>query len=94
MTEEIVIDVPPAFAETAVIGARRWHQLHEEAARDPVAFWRAHGKRIDWITPYTQVRDVSYDSQRPAYSLVCRWQPEQASFNCLVPPPSRKPRRT
>src|ERR1700761_7592232 len=82
MTDEIVIDVPSAFAETAVIGPRRWQELQEEATRDPVAFWRAHGRRIDWITPYTQVRDVSYDPS----DLHIRWYANgslNASFNCL-----------
>jgi acetyl-CoA synthetase len=28
--------------------------------KDPDAFWREHGKRLDWIKPYTTVKNVSY----------------------------------
>src|ERR1700743_1801632 len=56
--------------------------MHEESVNDPLSFWRMHGKRIDWITPYTRVRDVSFDAK----DLHIRWYLDgslNASFNCL-----------
>ena len=82
MTENTIIDVPAHFAASALIDARKRKEMHDEAARDPLAFWRAHGKRLDWITPYTQVRDVSFDEK----DLHIRWYLDgtlNASFNCL-----------
>ncbi|MHB1205129.1 MAG: acetate--CoA ligase [Rhodospirillaceae bacterium] len=82
MTDQTVIDVPPNFAKSALINGPKWKELQEESAKDPLTFWRIHGKRIDWITPYTKVRDVSFDAK----DLHIRWYSDgtlNASFNCL-----------
>jgi acetyl-CoA synthetase len=82
MSDEVVIDVPPAFAQNAQINAQRYKELAEESAKDPLTFWRMSGKRLDWITPYTRVRDVSFDAK----DLHIRWYFDgtlNASHNCL-----------
>ncbi len=82
MTENTIIDVPAAFAASALIDARKWQEMREQSLSDPLSFWGAHGKRIDWITPYTNVRDVSFDAK----DLHIGWYLDgtlNASFNCL-----------
>ncbi|MBY0508584.1 MAG: acetate--CoA ligase [Rhodospirillaceae bacterium] len=82
MTDDTVIDVPAAFAKNAVITPQTYKEMVEESTKDPLTFWRAHGKRLDWITPYTRVRDVSFDAK----DLHIKWYPDgtlNASFNCL-----------
>jgi acetyl-CoA synthetase len=82
MTDDTVFDVPVNFAKSALIDSRKWKELHEESTKDPLSFWRVHGKRIDWIKPYTEVRDVSFDEN----DLHTRWYADgtlNASFNCL-----------
>ncbi|WP_308915612.1 acetate--CoA ligase [Jannaschia sp. LMIT008] len=37
-----------------------YDRMYAESIDDPVAFWAEHGKRIDWIEPYTQVKDTSF----------------------------------
>jgi acetyl-CoA synthetase len=34
--------------------------MYAASIADPEAFWGDHGKRIDWIKPYSKVRDVDY----------------------------------
>jgi acetyl-CoA synthetase len=34
--------------------------MHAEAVQNPDAFWGEHGKRLDWITPYTRVKNTSF----------------------------------
>jgi acetyl-CoA synthetase len=34
--------------------------MYAASVADPDAFWGEEGKRIDWITPYTKVKNVSY----------------------------------
>ncbi len=49
---------------------------------DPDSFWAEQGKRIDWIKPYSQISDVSY--QRPDVHI--KWFADgtlNASANCL-----------
>jgi acetyl-CoA synthetase len=34
--------------------------MYAASINDPEAFWGEHGKRIDWIKPYTKVKDTSF----------------------------------
>ncbi len=82
MSDEIVIDVPPAFAKNAIIDERRYKELRAESSADPLSFWREAGRRLDWITPYSKLKDVSFDEK----DLHIRWYYDgalNASFNCL-----------
>ena len=46
----------------ARLGRRRQVPGHVRGVRRAIrdAFWGEHGKRIDWIKPYTKVKNVSY----------------------------------
>ncbi|MEP1201142.1 acetate--CoA ligase [Tateyamaria sp.] len=44
----------------AHIDAAKYDEMYAASINDPDAFWGEHGKRIDWIKPYTQVKDVDY----------------------------------
>ncbi len=49
------------FAANAHVDKAAYDKMYAESIADPVAFWGAHGKRIDWIKPYTSVKDVTYE---------------------------------
>ena len=51
----------PEMAANAHINAAKYDEMYAASIADPEAFWNTHGQRIDWIKPYTQVKDVSYD---------------------------------
>jgi acetyl-CoA synthetase len=42
------------------IDAAKYEEMYEASIRDPEAFWGEHGKRIDWIKPYTKVKNTSF----------------------------------
>ena len=49
---------------------------------DPENFWAEHGQRIDWIKPYTRIKDVSYSEK----DLHIKWFYDgtlNVSSNCL-----------
>ncbi|MEL7257523.1 MAG: acetate--CoA ligase [Pseudomonadota bacterium] len=48
------------FAAKAHIDAAKYEEMYAASIKDPVAFWGEHGKRVDWIKPYTKVKDVDY----------------------------------
>lgn len=53
----------PPSAETAAnahVDAAKYNEMYAASIADPDAFWGEHGKRIDWIKPYTQVRDIDF----------------------------------
>ncbi|MGX0903287.1 acetyl-CoA synthetase [Roseovarius sp. MBR-79] len=42
------------------IDAETYARMYAESIRDPEGFWREQGKRIDWIKPYTKVKNASF----------------------------------
>ncbi|MBC7952894.1 MAG: acetate--CoA ligase, partial [Rhodospirillaceae bacterium] len=58
MTE--LFPVPADFAKSALIDEKTYKEWYDRSVKDPDGFWGEHGKRVDWIKPYTKVKDVSY----------------------------------
>ena len=59
-----------------------YEKMYEESITSPEKFWEKHGKRIEWMKPYTKIRDVSYNKE----DLHIRWYEDgtlNASYNCL-----------
>jgi acetyl-coenzyme A synthetase (EC 6.2.1.1) len=53
--------VPEDFAALAHLRQADYQRLYQESVRDPNGFWARMGRRIDWIQPYTKVKDTSFD---------------------------------
>ncbi len=53
---------PPSadFAAKAHVNADRYRQMYDASIADPDAFWADQAGRVDWIKPFTQVKDVDY----------------------------------
>jgi acetyl-CoA synthetase len=53
---------PPSaeMAANANVDAEKYDAMYAASTADPDAFWGEHGKRIDWIKPYTQIKDVDF----------------------------------
>ena len=49
------------FIASAHVDAAGYEAMYSAAAADPVAFWAEQGKRIDWIKPYTKVKNTSFE---------------------------------
>ncbi|MEQ8657190.1 MAG: acetate--CoA ligase [Hyphomicrobiales bacterium] len=56
-----VYPVPDAVASAALIDNAKYLEMYQASVDDPEAFWGEHGKRLDWIKPYTKVKNTSYD---------------------------------
>ena len=42
------------------VDAAKYEAMYAASIEDPDAFWAEHGKRLDWIRPFTRVRDTSF----------------------------------
>lgn len=74
--------VPPELAKTAWIDREKYQSMYKHSVENPEAFWGEQGKRIDWMRPYTQVKNTSFDS----HNVDIRWFEDgtlNASVNCL-----------
>jgi acetyl-CoA synthetase len=82
MTDEQVFPVPEAIARTAWIDNAKYLAWYQRSVEDPEAFWAEHAKRLDWIKPFTQVKDVSFK----APNVHIKWFADgtlNVSANCL-----------
>ena len=59
-TEHAVFPVHQDFAKKSLIDAQKYQDWYSRSVNDSEGFWREQGKRLDWIKPYTQVKDVSF----------------------------------
>jgi acetyl-CoA synthetase len=77
---DIVRAAPPAPAGS--IDRATQERACTAAARDPEAYWRADAARLDWMTPFTVVKDTSFDET----DFRIRWFADgelNVSANCL-----------
>jgi acetyl-CoA synthetase len=58
---EAIHDVPADWSKRAYVDDATYNAMYAESIRDPGKFWGEHGKRLDWIKPYTKVKNASYD---------------------------------
>ena len=81
MSDNTFFPVKPEVAETALVNEAAYARLYEQSVKDPDAFWGEQGKRIDWIKPYTKVKDVDYNND-----VHIRWFHDgtlNVSANCI-----------
>ena len=75
-------EVPAEFAARTRIRRADYDRMYQESVRDPDEFWGRMGQRIDWIRPYTRVKDVSF----AAADFHIRWYEDgqlNVAANCL-----------
>jgi acetyl-CoA synthetase len=53
---------PPSadFISNAHIDKNKYDAMYAQSINDPDAFWAEHGKRIDWIKPFTKIKNVNF----------------------------------
>ena len=82
MSQDRMFEPAAATIDRALIADSEYQTMYAESLADNDAFWAKHGKRIDWIKPYTEISDVSYN----AADLHIRWFSDgtlNAAANCL-----------
>ncbi len=58
---EAVYPASPEFVARAHVDARAYEEMYAASIDNPEAFWAEHGRRIDWIRPYSRVKETSFD---------------------------------
>ncbi|WP_347835867.1 acetate--CoA ligase [uncultured Planktomarina sp.] len=75
---------PPAdaFAASAHADKATYEAMYAASISDPVAFWGEQGKRLDWMTPYTQVKNTTFEHA----GVSIKWYEDgelNVSANCI-----------
>jgi len=81
MSNTTLLPVPADLAKSAWIDEAGYNRLYKQSIADPEGFWREQGKRIDWIKPYSKVKDTDFTGD-----VRIRWYYDgtlNASANCI-----------
>ena len=57
---EKVYAVPAEWAARAWADGQKYHAMYQRSVQDPDGFWGEMGRRLDWIKPYSKVKNTSY----------------------------------
>ncbi|MGQ7844644.1 acetate--CoA ligase [Granulosicoccus sp. 3-233] len=74
--------VPAEFAANALADDAKYQAMYAQSVEDPESFWGEQGKRLDWMTPYTKVKNTTYEY--PNVSI--KWYEDgelNVSVNCI-----------
>jgi acetyl-CoA synthetase len=55
-----VFPVPESFKAKAWISESKYREMYERSIHDPEGFWAEQAARLDWIAPWSKVRDTSF----------------------------------
>ncbi len=60
MTDTSLIPVPAGFAREGTIDAEGYTRMYRQSMDQPDVFWAEQGKTIDWIKPFSKVKNVNF----------------------------------
>ena len=82
MSESKVYPVKAHIGSDALLDKEGYEAMYLASVQNPDAFWGEQGKILDWMTPYTRVKNTSYD---PGHVSI-KWYEDgllNVSANCL-----------
>ncbi len=82
MSDSHSFPVPDDLAKSAWINDEKYQAMYKQSIDDPESFWGEQGKSLDWMKPYTKVKDVSFNEK----DLHIKWFEDgtlNVSVNCI-----------
>ncbi|WP_241623497.1 acetate--CoA ligase [Rosenbergiella epipactidis] len=61
MSQPITHPIMDAIAANTLINEEQYAKLYQQSVDDPTAFWQEHAQIIDWITPFTRVKNTHFE---------------------------------
>jgi len=77
-----IFPVSKKQAVRAFVDEAGYKKMYAASIEDPDGFWAKQGKRLDWIKPYTKIKNTSFDKS----DLHVKWFEDgtlNASANCI-----------
>ncbi|MGX1096745.1 acetate--CoA ligase [Amorphus sp. MBR-141] len=90
---ETIIPVSQAVARDALVDAAGYEDMYRRSIADPASFWAEQAKRIDWIKPFTKVKNTTFDPHR----VSIKWFEDgtlNVSYNCVDRHAEKTPDKT
>ncbi len=79
---EAVFNPPPQIVKDTHVTAEQYEEMYARSISDPDGFWGEQAKRLDWIKPFTKVKNTTF--QYPNVSI--KWFEDgelNVSANCI-----------
>jgi acetyl-CoA synthetase len=80
--EEFAYAVPEGWVERAYVDAPEYREMYTFSTSAPDEFWDYHGRRIEWIKPYSKVKNTCFDPGK----VSIKWFEDgttNVSINCI-----------
>ncbi len=77
-----IYPVPEQFVKTARTNEQQYFERYQQSVDHPNEFWAEAAKKLDWMKPFTKVKDTSYDPE----NFKIEWFADgelNVSANCL-----------
>ncbi|HZW48310.1 MAG TPA: acetate--CoA ligase [Microvirga sp.] len=77
-----VFPVPASLQASAHVDAQTYERLYRQSIDDPEGFWREQAQILDWVKPFTKVKNTRYSPE----DVTIEWFADgrlNASYNCL-----------
>ncbi len=81
MSSEDLIAVPKDIAARAWADEAKYREMYRASITDPDTFWGEHGQRLDWIKPYSKVKNTAFEGE-----VSIKWYEDgtlNACANCI-----------
>ena len=81
-SKELVFKVPKKWSKNAYVNKSQYEKKYKLSIKDNEGFWKKEGKRINWIRPYTKIKDIKYSKTE----VKTKWYYDgtlNASANCI-----------
>ena len=79
---EKIFEINSNWKKQSLVNKHEYKELYAESITENENFWKKHGQRIDWIKPYSKIKDVKYSSTE----VHIKWYYDgtlNASYNCI-----------
>jgi acetyl-CoA synthetase len=79
---EKIYDVPADWRKRAFVDDAKYQEMYARSIKDPNGFWAEQAKRVDWIKPFSKVKNTSYDP----HNVSIKWFEDgtlNAAYNCV-----------
>jgi acetyl-CoA synthetase len=77
-----VYEVPKEWGSRAYLDNEGYETLYARSIANPDAFWAEHGKRIDWLKPFTRTKNTSFER----HNVSIKWYEDgetNVAHNCI-----------
>jgi acetyl-CoA synthetase len=95
MSDDKIYEIPAEWKPRAFISEAKYEEMYQRSVKDPNGFWGEQAKRIDWIRPFSKVKNTTFTGDvsikwfedgtlNAAYNCIDRHLPKRAKQTAII----------